>query len=184
MTHSFSSSNVLGLQNLELDSFMSHKKLNMINKWSWITPKWHILSKRYVVITFYSYCLINETKQQWQKIMVGHCFEKLSGFAVHRGIRKPSEKQMKAQGRRETAFIASRCQDTPMKSSHSFLIYYLKYSKLASSRFRTASSISLPNWFEKICQHSCTMHVFRDDWSRYHCNWQGKWQDHAITKFA
>ena len=58
--------------------------------------------------------------------MVGHCFKKFSGFGIHRGIQTPSEKQMKAQGRRHTTFIVSRCQDTPMKSSQSFFIYYLE----------------------------------------------------------
>lgn len=54
--------NVLGIWNLEFDSSMSHKTLNMIKtKLGRITSKWCIPSKLFLS---HSYCLINQMKQQ------------------------------------------------------------------------------------------------------------------------
>ena len=61
ITRAFSSSKVLGIRNLELDSSISHRKLNFLN-YNKLANSQMAHSIQTISITFYSYCLINKNE--------------------------------------------------------------------------------------------------------------------------
>ena len=63
IAHAFTLSKVLGIRNLELDSSISHRKMIFLNYNKLANSQMaHFIQT--IFITFYSYCLINKTKQK------------------------------------------------------------------------------------------------------------------------